>query len=130
MPVFHRQTQFNSIVPKLVPLSHTTQLHVFLPIMNVLKSKYFSNLSVAQRCLIFAHLPRDRHARTRFSKEFFCFLGHGDGIVGTVEHLEAQTALLDSKIADLTEIAGIDVRPGIALSRHRFANVFGEITFI
>jgi hypothetical protein len=75
--------------------------------MNVLKSKDFSNLSVAQRRLVFAHLPPGLHARTRFSEEVFRFF-LSRGVVGAVENPEAETTLLDGEVADLTEIAGID----------------------
>lgn len=77
--------------------------------MNVLKSKDFSDLSIAQWCLIFAHLPRDWHIRTCFREELFRLLFHCDGVVGAIEHLETEAALLDGEIADLTEIAGIDI---------------------
>ena len=98
--------------------------------MHVLKPKDFSDLSVTQRRIIVAQLPRDWHARTRFSKEISRLLCHGDGVVGAVEHLEAEAALLDGQVANLTEIAGVDIRPCIALSRHGFGNMPGEIMLI
>lgn len=72
--------------------------------MDILKLKDFSDLSITQRRLIITHLPGDWHARTRFGEEVFCFLCHGNGVVGAVEHLKPQIALLDGKVANLTEI--------------------------
>jgi hypothetical protein len=75
--------------------------------MNDIKPKDLYNPFAAQRRLIVARLPCDWRAWTRFCEEIFRLFCHSDCVAGAAEYLEAQDALLHSKIADLTNIASI-----------------------
>jgi hypothetical protein len=50
-----------------------------------------------------------------------------DCVICSVEYLEPKSALLDTQIADLSQISGIDVGPGIALARWGVAEVCREV---
>ena len=50
-----------------------------------------------------------------------------DGVVGRVEHLEAQAVFLDAQVADLAKVACVNVAPGVALADDGRGEVGGEV---
>lgn len=54
--------------------------------------------------------------------------GGGDGVVGGVEDLEAQSLVVgDGEVTHLTQITGVDVGPRVAFAGVRSSDVLGEI---
>ena len=115
----------NAISPSL------QSLHILPPIMRVLESQHLADLPIAQRRLVLAHLPRELGVRNLLGQELRGRdVAHGDGVVGRVEDLEAQAVLFDAQVADLAEVAGVDVRPGVAFAGRGFREVGGEVAGI
>lgn len=95
--------------------------------MDILKSKNLSDLPVAQRRLVLSQLAGDLDVWVVLSQELLGRTLDGDGVVGSIEDLEAKPALLDGQVTDLTEVTGVDVTPGVALPRRRVVDVLGEV---
>jgi hypothetical protein len=63
-------------------------------------------------------------------QELFCRLLDCDGVIRAVEDLESEIGFLDAEVADLAEVARIDVGPGVALTACRVVDVGREIALI
>lgn len=98
--------------------------------MHILESQNISDFLVAQRGFIFLKLPRVLRSWAMLVQELLGSSLHRDGVVGCIEHLESQSALLDSQIANLTKVSGVDVAPGVALPRLGEVDVGREVTLI
>jgi hypothetical protein len=106
------------------------RLVVLSPVMLLLEAQHLPNLTVAQRRLPLAHLPRNWSVGTVLLEELPSRERRGDGVVGRVEHLESQPILLHTQIADLTEVSRVNVTPGIPLAHLGLVDVLGEVAFV
>lgn len=105
-------------------------LIVFSPIVLLLKPEHFSNFPIAQWRFPFTHLSRDRRVRTCFLQEFLRRHCSGDCVICRVEHLKAEPIFLHAKIAYLTQVSGIDIRPRIPLPAARIFDIIWEIALV
>lgn len=94
--------------------------------MLVLEPQHLPDLPVRQRRLILAHLPRHRRTRRELLQHLGRWFPRRDGIVGRVEHLEAQPILLHAPIADLAQVPRVNVAPRVPLARLGFAHEVRE----
>ena len=104
--------------------------NILSPIMNILITEHFPNLPVAQGCFVFPHFPGDLRSRMILLQKVLGSPFHGDSIVGRIENLETQPALLDRKVADLAEITGINVTPSTSFARIRIFDISWKIPLI
>ena len=95
--------------------------------MHVLVAQHLPNLPITQRSLPLAHLARDLHARTRLLQKLHSRHPSRDRIVRRIKNLEAQAISLDAAVANLAEIARVDVAPGVTLAGSGRIEVGGEI---
>jgi len=99
--------------------------------MHVLIPQHLPNLTITQRGLIFTHLPRDLRIRTFLSQEVLGGrIPDRDRVICAIKDLEAEAAFLDHEIADLAEVPGVDVGPGVAFTGGRVVEVGGEVTLV
>ncbi|KAI7506393.1 UDP-glucose 4-epimerase [Hortaea werneckii] len=102
-------------------------LVILPPVMFLLEAQHLADLAVAHGRLIFAHLTPDRRVGLEALEDGLDGLLGGGGGVGGVEDLEAQAVLLDAKVADLAQVARVDVGPGVAPPRLRLVDDGGEV---
>ena len=98
--------------------------------MLLLKPKHLSDLPITQRRFPLAHLARNRRVWLRLFQKLFRRCSRRDVVVRSIEYLEAQSGFLDTQITDLTQISGVDVGPGVALSRFGLAYVCRKVLLI
>ena len=98
--------------------------------MLLLKPQHLSNLPITQRRLPLPHLPRNLHIRTILLQKFHRRHSRRNSIISSIENLKPHPILLDRQIADLAQVASVDVGPGVPLAGLRLADVFGEVTFV
>src|SRR5271154_6185199 len=70
--------------------------HVCPPVVGLLEAEHFADLAVRQRRLELAHLARDGRLRRNLLQRFLGWNVERDRIVGRVEHLEAESVLLQA----------------------------------
>jgi len=88
--------------------------------MNILIPQHLPNFPITQRRLIFTHLPRNFRVRALLRQELLsCRSPHCNCIIRRIKHLKAQPTLLNRQITNLSQIPGIDITPGISLTRSR-----------
>lgn len=95
--------------------------------MLFLETQHVFDLLVGQRRLPLAHLPRDLGVRRRLGQELLRRHRGGDGVVGGVEDLEPQPVPPDAEVADLAEVARVDVAPRVAAAGLGLPDVAGEV---
>jgi hypothetical protein len=96
--------------------------------MNILIPQHLPNFPITQRRLIFTHLPRNFRVRTLLRQELLsCHPPHCNCIIRRIKHLKSQPALLNRQITNLSQIPGIDITPGISLTRSRVGEKGGEV---
>ena len=61
---------------------------------------------------------------------YCCRLLGRDSVIRRIKHLEPKPALLHRQIADLPQVARIDVAPRVAFPAHGLANVLREVSLI
>lgn len=98
--------------------------------MHVLITQHFPDLPIRQRRLKLTHLPRNLRTWTFLLQELLCRSLHRDRIICCIKDLEAQPALLDSKVTNLTQIACVNIAPSVALSRRGVVDVSWEIPLV
>ena len=91
--------------------------------MHVLIPQHLPDLAITERGFPLAHFPRDLRARTRLLEELLRRDRRRDGVVRRVEDLEAQARLRHTQVADLAQVARVDVGPGVALAGRGRADV-------
>jgi hypothetical protein len=106
-------------------------LDIFSPVMDILVSKDFSDLPIAQWRLILSHFSRDLRPRTFLCQKFFGrHSPNCNGVIRRVKYLESNPALLDCQVTNLTKVSGIDITPCVSLSRRRIAEIGWEIPLV
>jgi hypothetical protein len=105
-------------------------LVVLTPVMFFLETQHLSNLAIAQRGFKLAHLASNRCIRTHLLQVLLSGCSGGNGIIGSVENLKAQAILFDAQIADLAQVAGVNVGPCVSLSGFWFADDIGKVSFV
>lgn len=85
--------------------------------MLLLETEHITDLAIREWRLPLIHLPGDGNVRTVLLEELLRRDLGRDGRVRGVKDLEAQTGLHDAKVADLAQVSGIDVGPGVAFPR-------------
>lgn len=112
--------------------SHTLA-DIFLPIMLIHKPQHLPDLPVTQRRLSLPQLPLNFHTGTLFFQKLLRGAPlqiNGDEAIRRIEHLKPQPALLDPKVANLAQVARVNVRPGVALPRCRVGDERREIASV
>lgn len=105
-------------------------LVILTPIVFFLEAQDLSDFAIAQRRLKLAHLTGDGRVWARLLQILLSWNRSSNGIVRGIENLKAQAILLDAQIADLTQVAGIYVRPCITLSGLWFADDVGKVSLV
>lgn len=100
---------------------------VLPPVVFFLETKHLLDLPIAQRRLPLVHLARDGRVRRILLEKLLGGECSRDGIIGSIEDLEAEVVFLHAQVANLAEIAGIDVGPGVALAHLGVLDVLGEV---
>lgn len=95
--------------------------------MRLPKPQHLPNLPITQRGLPLAHHPRNPHARTLPFQKLGRRHRRRNPIIRRVEHLKAQPIPADTQIADLAQIASVNIAPGVALARGGVGEVGGEV---
>lgn len=98
--------------------------------MLFLETQHLPDLAITQRRLKLTHLSSDGRIRSYFLQVLFSRCRSGNSIVSSIENLKAQTILFDAQIADLTQVAGVNVGPCIPLSALGFADDGWEVSFV
>lgn len=132
-PIDHKITREEMILRIIVTRYEVPPLLglvILTPIMFFLEAQDLSDLAITQRRLKLAHLAGDRCIRAHLLQVLLSRHRSSYGIVSCVEDFKAQAILLDAQIADLTQVAGINVRPCIALSGLWFADNVGEVSLV
>lgn len=98
--------------------------------MFFLESQYLFDFAIAQGRLKLTHLADNRCIGTHLRQVLLSGHSGSDSVVSSVENLKAQTVLLDTQVANLAQITGINVGPCISFSRFWFANDVGKVSFV
>lgn len=112
------------------PRQTRLRLVVHPPVMLLLETQHLPDLPVAQRRLVLAQLPRDLGPGRQLLQRLLRRHGRSDVIVRGIEHFPPQPVLLDAQVADLAQIAGIDIAPGIPQPRLGLPDVLGEVLLV
>lgn len=98
--------------------------------MLLLKPQHLPSLAIAQRSLIFLHLPSNLRIGTSLLQVLHRRYLQRTPRIRSIENLKPRRALQDAEITDLPEISRIDIAPRVSLPRLRLVDVRGEIRLI
>lgn len=98
--------------------------------MFFLKTQHLSDFAIAQGRLKLTHLASNRCIGTHLLQVLFSGHSGSDSVVSSIEDLKAQAILLDTQVADLAQITGINVGPRISFSGFWFANDVGKVSLV
>lgn len=101
-------------------------LHLVAPVMLLLEAEHLSGLAVGERRFVADHWSGHWHARAPFCQKLSGGEIGSDGVVDSVEDLEAKPVFLQAEMHDLPEIARVNVTSGVALPRRRVADKTGK----
>lgn len=125
-----RKKTFFTIIVTRYEFQSLLGLVILTPVVFFLEAQNLSDLTITQRRLKLAHLASERCVWAHFLQVLLSRHRSGYSIVGGIENLKAQAILFDAQIANLTQVAGINVGPCITLSGLWFADDVREVPFV
>ncbi|ENN85694.1 hypothetical protein RHSP_09762 [Rhizobium freirei PRF 81] len=103
-----------------------SDLNITPPVVLFLETENLTDLAVGQEALIFTDLAHEGDIRKMLGGKFTRRRIGRYRIIRSIEHLETETALFDTEMNDLTEIASVDIAPGDPLANFTIGEIFGK----